>query len=158
MKASFSAGRSTAWRVRRPAAVMPRGRGPARPAAGARRPRTGEKGNLSLLNPGDPGAGLVLVDEAAHPARPALGQFPAVEHLEAIAEGVDERQPGGDAEAGGVVVVQPLDFPHQAADAAGVGHDQQLEGRSEEHTSELQSLMSRSYAVFCLQKKTKQTQ
>src|SRR3546814_7245819 len=28
--------------------------------------------------------------------------------------------------------------------------------RSEEHTSELQSLMRISYAVFCLQKKTKQ--
>src|SRR3546814_1246003 len=28
-----------------------------------------------------------------------------------------------------------------------------LEGRSEEHTSELQSLMRNSYAVFCLQKK-----
>src|SRR3546814_3968928 len=31
-----------------------------------------------------------------------------------------------------------------------VGH---LEGRSEEHTSELQSLMRISYAVFCLKKK-----
>src|SRR3546814_6383626 len=29
-------------------------------------------------------------------------------------------------------------------------------GRSEEHTSELQSLMSISYAVFCLKKKTTQ--
>src|SRR3546814_10457391 len=29
-----------------------------------------------------------------------------------------------------------------------------LAGRSEEHTSELQSLMRISYAVFCLQKKT----
>src|SRR3546814_5396207 len=29
-------------------------------------------------------------------------------------------------------------------------------GRSEEHTSELQSLMRISYAVFCLQKKTKE--
>src|SRR3546814_4919802 len=29
-------------------------------------------------------------------------------------------------------------------------------GRSEEHTSELQSLMRISYAVFCLKKKTKQ--
>src|SRR3546814_10144260 len=29
-------------------------------------------------------------------------------------------------------------------------------GRSEEHTSELQSLMRISYAVFCLNKKTKQ--
>src|SRR3546814_535859 len=31
-----------------------------------------------------------------------------------------------------------------------------LEGRSEEHTSELQSLMRISYAVFCLKKKTTQ--
>src|SRR3546814_6235010 len=30
-----------------------------------------------------------------------------------------------------------------------------LEGRSEEHTSELQSLMRISYAVFCLKKKKK---
>src|SRR3546814_8372278 len=30
--------------------------------------------------------------------------------------------------------------------------------RSEEHTSELQSLMRISYAVFCLKKKTKKTQ
>src|SRR3546814_7161608 len=29
-----------------------------------------------------------------------------------------------------------------------------IEGRSEEHTSELQSLMRISYAVFCLKKKT----
>src|SRR3546814_8339858 len=32
------------------------------------------------------------------------------------------------------------------------------DGRSEEHTSELQSLMRISYAVFCLKKKKKQTQ
>src|SRR3546814_10149514 len=31
------------------------------------------------------------------------------------------------------------------------------EGRSEEHTSELQSLMRISYAVFCLKKKRKKT-
>src|SRR3546814_9613948 len=30
-----------------------------------------------------------------------------------------------------------------------------ISGRSEEHTSELQSLMRLSYAVFCLKKKTK---
>src|SRR3546814_1378854 len=34
-----------------------------------------------------------------------------------------------------------------------VAHDQRG-GRSEEHTSELQSLMRISYAVFCLKKKT----
>src|SRR3546814_7922008 len=33
-----------------------------------------------------------------------------------------------------------------------------LSTRSEEHTSELQSLMRISYAVFCLKKKTTQTQ
>src|SRR3546814_8982943 len=31
-----------------------------------------------------------------------------------------------------------------------------IQGRSEEHTSELQSLMRISYAVFCLKKKTKE--
>src|SRR3546814_3645259 len=33
-----------------------------------------------------------------------------------------------------------------------IGHDDRA-GRSEEHTSELQSLMRTSYAVFCLKKK-----
>src|SRR3546814_5204407 len=33
-----------------------------------------------------------------------------------------------------------------------------LEARSEEHTSELQSLMRISYAVFCLKKKTENSQ
>src|SRR3546814_1111731 len=35
------------------------------------------------------------------------------------------------------------------------GSDSVLPGRSEEHTSELQSLMRISYAVFCLKKKNK---
>src|SRR3546814_5808174 len=52
-----------------------------------------------------------------------------------------------------------------AADGAGIGRDLERIGvldverrhrrRSEEHTSELQSLMRISYAVFCLKKKTK---
>src|SRR3546814_2335387 len=36
---------------------------------------------------------------------------------------------------------------------AGLGIDDAGTGRSEEHTSELQSLMRSSYAVFCLKKK-----
>src|SRR3546814_1303670 len=36
-----------------------------------------------------------------------------------------------------------------------VGENQTARGRSEEHTSELQSLMRISYAVFCLKKKKK---
>src|SRR3546814_10359395 len=39
--------------------------------------------------------------------------------------------------------------PHHSASMAA------LVGRSEEHTSELQSLMRNSYAVFCLKKKKK---
>src|SRR3546814_5451725 len=43
----------------------------------------------------------------------------------------------------------------RAVDAAGTAgqHDDRV-GRSEEHTSELQSLMRISYAVFCLKKKS----
>src|SRR3546814_7088171 len=45
---------------------------------------------------------------------------------------------------------------HAARDAcaAFVGQVAEGSGRSEEHTSELQSLMRNSYAVFCLKKKT----
>src|SRR3546814_7634455 len=38
--------------------------------------------------------------------------------------------------------------------AAAIGKDNGRRTRSEEHTSELQSLMRISYAVFCLKKKT----
>src|SRR3546814_4437319 len=44
----------------------------------------------------------------------------------------------------------------KALKALGLGKDAQLP-RSEEHTSELQSLMRISYAVFCLKKKNKKT-
>src|SRR3546814_2861600 len=42
-----------------------------------------------------------------------------------------------------------------ALDGVAANRDPSL-GRSEEHTSELQSLMRNSYAVFCLKKKKKQ--
>src|SRR3546814_4438288 len=38
--------------------------------------------------------------------------------------------------------------------SAGVAYHLPLKARSEEHTSELQSLMRTSYAVFCLKKNT----
>src|SRR3546814_5893487 len=67
--------------------------------------------------------------------------------------GVDARQRAGgnldgpvEPAAGG----RAPDHGREALDDSGdVGR-----GRSEEHTSELQSLMRISYAVFCLQKKT----
>src|SRR3546814_3760510 len=50
----------------------------------------------------------------------------------------------------------PLD-PERDVYTLSVGERQRIEivRRSEEHTSELQSLMRISYAVFCLKKKTK---
>src|SRR3546814_2152827 len=53
------------------------------------------------------------------------------------------------------------DEAREAAEGGGGGRHQEdeetdrVEERSEEHTSELQSLMRSSYAVFCLKKKTK---
>src|SRR3546814_4251234 len=46
----------------------------------------------------------------------------------------------------------------QADDRLCTGLIDRLEARSEEHTSELQSLMRISYAVFCLKKKKNKTQ
>src|SRR3546814_5231859 len=54
----------------------------------------------------------------------------------------------GDDQSGGVPRLV------QRADHVGAGVDRHWSGdRSEEHTSELQSLMRISYAVFCLKKK-----
>src|SRR3546814_6740110 len=52
---------------------------------------------------------------------------------------------------------QRTDGPGRWAVRAQLAHllDHDREHRSEEHTSELQSLMRISYAVFCLKKKTK---
>src|SRR3546814_7553339 len=47
----------------------------------------------------------------------------------------------------GILLAQPLDELHGEAVGSAAA-------RSEEHTSELQSLMRISYAVFCLKKKT----
>src|SRR3546814_4184543 len=48
----------------------------------------------------------------------------------------------------------PGDDPAEGKDKAAFGQIPKVElGRSEEHTSELQSLMRNSYAVFCLKKK-----
>src|SRR3546814_6397735 len=54
----------------------------------------------------------------------------------------------GDLEA--VSILDEVDIPNLPGFKARV-----IDERSEEHTSELQSLMRISYAVFCLKKKTK---
>src|SRR3546814_3743404 len=53
---------------------------------------------------------------------------------------------------GGGVRVRAAD-PADALHRRRRGHQPAAPGRSEEHTSELQSLMRISYAVFCLKKK-----
>src|SRR3546814_2694752 len=45
---------------------------------------------------------------------------------------------------------------HADADLVGRQAVERIDNRSEEHTSELQSLMRISYAVFCLKKKKKE--
>src|SRR5213076_3644745 len=50
----------------------------------------------------------------------------------------------------------PISVPRTRARAAGLDEPRRLDPpRSEEHTSELQSLPTISYAVFCLQKKNR---
>src|SRR3546814_2769042 len=94
-------------------------------------------------------------------SRPCLGalavadRFPGrilVEGVERHSSGVDEhrthrRLAGHDVGRGAA-------RHHRFAGTAGAGEGGGEEDRrSEEHTSELQSLMRSSYAVFCLQKK-----
>src|SRR3546814_1830064 len=77
-------------------------------------------------------------------------------------ERLRRRAAGGDAPrarragAAAVPVAVARAFPAFAVAEAGADRRDQLGGavhRSEEHTSELQSLMRSSYAVFCLKKK-----
>src|SRR3546814_10589570 len=64
--------------------------------------------------------------------------------------GVGDGAVGGREEIQALERTQPV-LPMGLGYVEGVTHDY----RSEEHTSELQSLMSISYAVFCLNKKKK---
>src|SRR3546814_2033234 len=70
-----------------------------------------------------------------------------------------ERPAGGRREPGAAPVGAPLGQPPHHASFAGAAAEIEIGhlDRSEEHTSELQSLMSISYAVFCLQKKQNPT-
>src|SRR3546814_6599300 len=78
----------------------------------------------------------------------------------------DEGQSGGDQRVGALehgahyeaVPLPPssLNVPAAAGEKRVTRRGSCANQRSEEHTSELQSLMRISYAVFCLEKKTKQ--
>src|SRR3546814_3587683 len=66
----------------------------------------------------------------------------------------DQRQPAAPGVAQQVADQRGLAGAEKAGDHGGGN----FADRSEEHTSELQSLMRISYAVFCLKKKNRQTQ
>src|SRR3546814_2469743 len=71
--------------------------------------------------------------------------------------GVVDPNPGNNSSTARLVVVQQNDGAGCNAGNEGVSCAEHATrppaGRSEEHTSELQSLMRKSYAVFCLKKK-----
>src|SRR3546814_3349973 len=69
--------------------------------------------------------------------------------VDAVAPGLGADVDHGFSNAGGGRIEDAVG----RRDADGHGVDQDVAVRSEEHTSELQSLMRISYAVFCLKKK-----
>src|SRR3546814_6991284 len=96
---------------------------------------------MARQQPAAEGAQFALLDD-----KPELGRIepePAEEIGRAEPFGAQSRLAVGDQKFG----------------EGGVGeHRDMAENRSEEHTSELQSLMRISYAVFCLKKNKKITQ
>src|SRR3546814_9645039 len=75
-----------------------------------------------------------------------------IELIKATVDGMMERRFGRIVNITSGAVKAPIDILG-LSNGARAG----LTGRSEEHTSELQSLMRISYAVFCLKKKKTQT-
>src|SRR3546814_6163063 len=73
----------------------------------------------------------------------------ALDRLEIVADGASALY-GSDAVGGvaNIILLRDFDGIWSSARISGT-----TEGRSEEHTSELQSLMRTSYAVFCLKNK-----
>src|SRR3546814_6590067 len=92
-----------------------------------------------------------------------LRQLARIADQHDIARGTTHGDHVGEAHLPRLIDKQPIEALHiliareeegRAADHIGAGEDQVII-RSEEHTSELQSLMRNSYAVFCLKKKIK---
>src|SRR3546814_1086302 len=137
-------------------------------------------GRLVVVSGGDAWLGPFHGRVESHPAQ-ALGQVGAgvvvalaVVDPPAVGDGVGGAAQGriggqrdvvdvGDVQVRTVIAVPGagdggrrwLPFPLQAAAEGVVGAAAEGGVRSEEHTSELQSLMRISYAVFCLKKNTK---
>src|SRR3546814_10824174 len=97
----------------------------------------------------DAGAWLEDVD-----ARVAVGEADHLPNVDAHVLGHHRQLVGkGDVDVA-IAVFDQLDHFGGARRGGYAGAAHELAVRSEEHTSELQSLMRISYAVFCLKKKT----
>src|SRR3546814_4915694 len=96
-------------------------------------------------------AGMTINVGVRERPQPVVDTAVDVQHLHVALEDVDERQEVGALQA---VLVEPFGRDVAGCDQRHAEPEQVLEqARSEEHTSELQSLMRISYAVFCLNKK-----
>src|SRR3546814_1779974 len=101
----------------------------------------------------------MLVEAVHRPARAHdEGRFvAAIAIFDRAHRQVENAGKDGDEHLRRIVARQfPVDALHDLSGRS-AGHGMRLEQRSEEHTSELQSLMRISYAVFCVKKKTKCT-
>src|SRR3546814_4654985 len=111
-------------------------------------------GHLCLHFLCDVGRHFFVMRELHRVARATLAEAAQLVHItEHVRQRHDRLDDLGDAPAVGA-----LDLPAAAVEIADhVAHEflrgNNLDLRSEEHTSELQSLMRISYAVFCLKKK-----
>src|SRR3546814_10608587 len=98
----------------------------------------------------------VTPDEADSALAPLYAHLPAIRITDLLAE-VDRwtgfSQCFTHLQSGRVADEPRAILTAVLADATNLGHKRMAEARSEEHTSELQSLMRISYAVFCLKKK-----
>src|SRR3546814_6641679 len=88
---------------------------------------------------------VLLPDHGHHRCGDAAGGYGDGDAGRQREDGGDADQPGGDGRR--PAFRDPRRRPHGRRRRGGEDH------RSEEHTSELQSLMRISYAVFCLKKK-----
>src|SRR3546814_5945680 len=91
------------------------------------------------------------IEHFLHP-RPALRSFVA-DHDDVTRLDLPGQYAGDRRVLAFVNLCRTREFQHAFVHPRGL-HDAAIEGRSEEHTSELQSLMRLSYAVFCSKKKT----
>src|SRR3546814_1334947 len=90
------------------------------------------------------------------PVRPAVAGHPVPRRRRRRLTGAMDARTGTAGLAGTGAHPHPLGHDRRAADRVrtAAGRTAAPAARSEEHTSELQSLMRISYAVFCLKKQT----